>query len=144
MKNIPVYKHTAAYAREHNELAAYRASNQANTACKEAIEAAIRDHYQDNRLDTAGSIRWCSSSAMTARSMSLPSPSVKRIGTDGIHPTTGHGQTPCPSPPIPTHGVLTATAIWPSAAIPVWSICFSARPAKPTRRSSRKPLSGIC
>jgi hypothetical protein len=31
MKNIPVYKHTAAYAREHDELAAYRASNQANT-----------------------------------------------------------------------------------------------------------------
>ena len=28
--------------------------------------------------------------------------------------------------------------------IPVWSICFSVRPAKPTRRSSRKPLSGIC
>ena len=53
MKNIPVYKHTAAYAREHNELAAYRASNQANTACKEAIETAIRDHYRDNRLDTA-------------------------------------------------------------------------------------------
>ena len=24
MKNIPVYKHTAAYAREHDELAAYR------------------------------------------------------------------------------------------------------------------------
>lgn len=53
MKNIPVYKHTAAYAREHTELAAYRASNQANTACKEAIEAAIRDHYRDNRLDAA-------------------------------------------------------------------------------------------
>ena len=51
MKNIPVYKHPAAYAREHDELAAYRASNQANTACKEAIEAAIRDHYRDNRLD---------------------------------------------------------------------------------------------
>lgn len=61
-----------------------------------------------------------------------------------ILPTTGLGQTPCPSPPIPTHGVLTATAIWPSAVIPVWSICFSARPAKPTRRSSRNPLSGIC
>ena len=52
MKNIPVYKHTAAYAREHDELAAYRASNQANTAFKEAIEATIRDHYRDNRLDT--------------------------------------------------------------------------------------------
>ena len=53
MKNIPVYKHSASYAREHDELAAYRASNQANTACKEAIEAAIRDHYRDNRLDAA-------------------------------------------------------------------------------------------
>lgn len=53
MKNIPVYKHTAAYAREHDELAVYRASNQANTACKEAIGAAIRDHYRDNRLDAA-------------------------------------------------------------------------------------------
>ena len=42
----PVYKHPAAYAREHDELAAYRASNQANEACKEAIEAAIRDHYR--------------------------------------------------------------------------------------------------
>lgn len=41
MKNIPVYKHTAAYAREHDELAAYRASNQANTVCKEAIETEI-------------------------------------------------------------------------------------------------------
>ena len=33
--------------------------------------------------------------------------------------------------------------IWPSTAIPVWSICFSVRPAKPTHRSGRKPLSGI-
>ena len=53
MKNLPVYKHPATYAREHDELAAYRASNQANAACKEAIEAAIRDHYRDNRLDAA-------------------------------------------------------------------------------------------
>ena len=53
MKTIPVYKHPAAYAREHDELAAYRASNQANADCKEAIEAAIRDHYRDNRLGTA-------------------------------------------------------------------------------------------
>ena len=60
-----------------------------------------------------------------------------------ILPTTGLGPTPCSSPPILTHGVLTATAIWPSAAIPVWSICFSVRLAKPTRRSGRKPLSGI-
>ena len=89
------------------------------------------------------SIRWCSNLATTARFMSSPLPSVKRIGTDAILPTTGHGQTLCPSPPTLTHGVLTATAIWLSTAIPVWSICFSARPAKPTHRSGRKPLSGI-
>lgn len=53
MKKIPVYKHPASYAKEHDELAAYRASNQANAACKEAIEAAIRDRYRDNRLDAA-------------------------------------------------------------------------------------------
>ena len=48
MKNIPVYKHPAAYAREHDELAVYRASNQANAACKEAIEAAITIHNDKN------------------------------------------------------------------------------------------------
>ena len=53
MKNLPVYKHPASYAREHDELSAYRASNQANAACKEAIEAAIRHHYRDTRLDAA-------------------------------------------------------------------------------------------
>ena len=55
MKEIPVYKHPAAYASEHHELAAYRASNQANAACKEAIEAAISEYYRDNRLDNAAS-----------------------------------------------------------------------------------------
>ncbi len=54
MKDIPVYKFPASYAREHDELAAYRASNKANIACKEAIEAAIRDHYHDNCLESGG------------------------------------------------------------------------------------------
>lgn len=38
MKNTPLYKYPASYARENNELDTYRASNKANTACKEAIE----------------------------------------------------------------------------------------------------------
>ncbi len=54
MKDIPVYKFPASYAREHDELAAYRDSNKANMACKEAIEAAICDHYHDNRLESGG------------------------------------------------------------------------------------------
>ena len=50
MKDVPIYKYPASHAQEHDELNAYRASNKANMACKEAIEAAIRDHYRDNRL----------------------------------------------------------------------------------------------
>ena len=51
MKDItPVYSYSAAYAREHGELDAYRASHKANVACKQAIEAAIREHYLNNRL----------------------------------------------------------------------------------------------
>lgn len=50
MKDVPVYKYPASHAQEHDELTVYRASNKANMACKEAIEAAIRDHYHDNRL----------------------------------------------------------------------------------------------
>ena len=56
MKDITqVYPHSAAYAREHGELDVYRASHQANVACRQAIEAAIREHYRDNSLGKEGS-----------------------------------------------------------------------------------------
>lgn len=50
MKEIPVYPYPASYAREQGELDTYRASGKADMACKEAIEAAIREHYRDNHL----------------------------------------------------------------------------------------------
>lgn len=50
---MPVYLQSGAYAREHGELEAFRASYQANVACKEAIEKAIGENYADNRLNTA-------------------------------------------------------------------------------------------
>ena len=50
-KDIPLYLHDVHYARENNEMAQYRASFQANVACRDAIDAAIREHYHDNRLD---------------------------------------------------------------------------------------------
>ncbi len=53
VKDLPVYPHSAAYARTHGELADYRASYQANVDCSKAIDAAIREHYRDNRLDPA-------------------------------------------------------------------------------------------
>ena len=54
MKSIPVYKYPAAYAREQNELEAYRASSKVNVACKEAIETAIRENYKNNTLNPYG------------------------------------------------------------------------------------------
>ena len=50
----PVYPYSAAYAREHSELDAYRTSHKENVACKQAIEAAIRAHYRDNSLGREG------------------------------------------------------------------------------------------
>ena len=51
-KNVALYPHSAAHAREHGELDAYRASYKANIACKEAIEKAINENYHNNRLDS--------------------------------------------------------------------------------------------
>ena len=53
MNETAVYKHTAAYALEHGELEQYRASLQANIACKNAIEAAIRQHFDGMHLNEA-------------------------------------------------------------------------------------------
>jgi len=38
MKNIPVYRHSAAYAVEHGELEAYKTSRLAGVACRDAID----------------------------------------------------------------------------------------------------------
>lgn len=53
MNVTPLYKHNAEYAREHGELEIYRSSIKTNIACKEAIEAAIRGHFNGMHLDKA-------------------------------------------------------------------------------------------
>ena len=53
LRDLPVYPYPADHARENGELDVYLASFRANISCKDAIEAAIRDNYHDNRLDTA-------------------------------------------------------------------------------------------
>jgi len=53
MNKTALYKYTAAYALEHGELEQYRASLQANIACKNAIEAAIRQHFDGMHLNEA-------------------------------------------------------------------------------------------
>ena len=53
VKDLPIYPHSAAYARDHGELAAYRESYQINIDCSKAIDTAIRANYRNNRLDPA-------------------------------------------------------------------------------------------
>lgn len=54
MMNIPVYRHSAAYAVEHGELEAYKTSRVAGVACRDAIEKAVAKHYRDKCLNKAG------------------------------------------------------------------------------------------
>ena len=49
MKNIPVYRHSAAYAVEHGELEAYKTSRVAGVACRDAIEKAVAKHLLRGR-----------------------------------------------------------------------------------------------
>lgn len=47
---LPVYLHSAAYAREHEDIDTYNASYRVNLACRDAIEQAIADNYKNNCL----------------------------------------------------------------------------------------------
>ena len=50
MKQIPVYRQTGMYAREHGELDQFRQSNVANIACRAAIEKAVAESFDGMRL----------------------------------------------------------------------------------------------
>jgi hypothetical protein len=56
MDKTSVYQHSFDYAQKNDELELYHASYKANVACKKAIEAAIAEHYYDNRLN-AGAVK---------------------------------------------------------------------------------------
>ena len=53
----PIYRETANYAYEADELESYRASLAANVECRKAIEAAISSNYGDNRLDADAAVK---------------------------------------------------------------------------------------
>ncbi len=51
-KKILVYNDTFQYAKEHGETSLYHAFHEANIACKEAIEAAIRENHDGFRFNS--------------------------------------------------------------------------------------------
>ena len=57
MNKIPIYDKTAAYAKENNELEAYRASRKANAECSMAISEAANSNYSDNTFNSAAALK---------------------------------------------------------------------------------------
>lgn len=49
-KFLPVYLHSAGYAKEYQETEQYQISHRLNIQCRDAIKDAIDKHYQNNRL----------------------------------------------------------------------------------------------
>ena len=56
-RETPVYLHTYGYAKSTGQESLYHTSHEANIKCRNAIEQAISDHYQDNRLNTEEAVR---------------------------------------------------------------------------------------
>lgn len=82
LKELPVYPYPAGHAREQGELDVYRASFRANVSCKDAIEAAIREHYRDNRLD-AGAVGQVAEQFGQERMLYVLAATVRHFDYDG-------------------------------------------------------------
>lgn len=83
MKDIPIYDKTVAYAFEHNELEAYRASYKANMACKAAISDAMHRNYRDNHLDTKSALKELTEQFPLERIAVVIAVSVRQHDKDG-------------------------------------------------------------
>ena len=57
LRKLPVYPYPAEHARECGELEQYRASQQANIACRNAIADAIDEHRFDHEFDAKTAVR---------------------------------------------------------------------------------------
>lgn len=83
LRELPVYPYPADHARENGELDVYRASFRANVSCKEAIEAAIREHYRDNRLDAGAAVRQVAEQFGQERMLYVLAATVRHFDYDG-------------------------------------------------------------
>ena len=83
LRELPVYPYPAGHAREHGELNVYRASLHANVSCKEAIEAAIREHYRDNRLDAGAAVGQVAEQFGQERMLYVLAATVRHFDYDG-------------------------------------------------------------
>ena len=83
LRELPVYPYPADHARENGELDVYRASFRANVSCKDAIEAAIREHYRDNRLDAGAAVGQVAEQFGQERMLYVLAATVRHFDYDG-------------------------------------------------------------
>ena len=83
LRETPLYTQSGTYAREHGELEQYRASNEANMACKQAIEDAIRDHYSGYSLDGKAAVTEVENAFGVERTMYILANTVQQKEHDG-------------------------------------------------------------
>ena len=72
LRTAPLYPHSAAYAREHGEMAQYNLSYQANSA-----------HYAENRLDTEAAVKDVLEKFGTERVQFILANTIQRKNYDG-------------------------------------------------------------
>ena len=97
LRTIPVYPHSAAYAREHGELEQYRASNNVNLQCKESIEAAVREHFDGMYLSHDAAKGVIETYGMERVAMVLANTSSFRTGMGATPDATKNGLRPFPT-----------------------------------------------
>ena len=83
LRETPLYTQPGTYAYEHGELEQYRASNEANMACKKAIEGAIRDHYSGYSLDGKAAVTEVVNAFGVERTMYILANTVQQKDHDG-------------------------------------------------------------
>ena len=83
LRDLPVYPYPADHAREQGELDVYRASFRANVSCKDAIEAAIREHYRANRLDAGAAVGQVAEQFGQERMLYVLAATVRHFDYDG-------------------------------------------------------------
>lgn len=82
LRETPLYPYPAGHAREHGELEQYCTSRKANIACKGAIEAAISEHYRDNRLGKEAALEVIDAFGMD-RTLHVLAATVRHMDWDG-------------------------------------------------------------
>ena len=80
---IPLYRETGEYAREHGESETYFASQNANVACRDAVDRAVADNYRDWCLDTDSAVRQVRDEFGYDRMLYVLACSIRHMSWDG-------------------------------------------------------------